>query len=210
MILAIGDCSQRRGRGLVADALFAVLAIGAAFVPAAFAESISPNPTRSAGLADMASWTEGGQVVSQTIDPSGLPLATPLAEGAWRVTRAFGPGVDPLSGMSHMHTGLDLSDYRKGDPVRSTMDGTVVLATYDADYGYYVIVRRGEIATLYAHLDRIAVAEGARLSAGELLGYVGRSGRSTGPHLHYEVRMGGSFIDPLPLLAAGGAGYAKK
>ena len=128
------------------------------------------------------------------------PLS-PLA-GALRRTSAFGPRVHPITGQHHHHTGVDYAA-PTGTPVRSILDAEVVFAGPKGGYGQLVELRHADgTTTRYAHLDRIDVTVGQRLERGELLGTVGSTGQSTGPHLHFEVRQNGQAIDPEPYLKA--------
>jgi len=126
------------------------------------------------------------------------PLFTsrPAAATALTVNSSYGVRHDPLTGMSRMHTGVDLkANY--GDAVGASMSGTVLFAGLRGGYGNCVIVDHGNgISTYYAHLSSIAVVIGQPLDAGEYIGQVGSTGRSTGPHLHYEVRANGHPIEP--------------
>lgn len=112
------------------------------------------------------------------------------------VTDAFGARLDPFSGEGAFHTGVDVaSDY--GAPVHATADGIVSLADNHAGYGRLVVVDHGfGITTWYAHLSAFSAIAGARVKRGEVIGYTGISGRSTGPHVHYEVRMNNAPVNP--------------
>jgi murein DD-endopeptidase MepM/ murein hydrolase activator NlpD len=112
------------------------------------------------------------------------------------VTDAFGARLDPFSGEGAFHTGVDVAtDY--GAPVHATADGIVSLADNHAGYGRLVVVDHGfGITTWYAHLSAFSVIAGARVKRGEVIGYTGISGRSTGPHVHYEVRMNNAPVNP--------------
>lgn len=112
------------------------------------------------------------------------------------VTDAFGARLDPFSGEGAFHTGVDVAtDY--GAPVHATADGTVTLADNHAGYGRLVVVDHGfGITTWYAHLSAFSAIAGARVKRGEVIGYTGISGRSTGPHVHYEVRMNNAPVNP--------------
>jgi murein DD-endopeptidase MepM/ murein hydrolase activator NlpD len=112
------------------------------------------------------------------------------------VTDAFGARLDPFSGEGAFHTGVDVAtDY--GAPVHATADGTVSLADNHAGYGRLVVVDHGfGITTWYAHLSAFSAIAGARVKRGEVIGYTGISGRSTGPHVHYEVRMNNAPVNP--------------
>ncbi len=112
------------------------------------------------------------------------------------ITDAFGERLDPFSGEGAFHTGVDVaSDY--GAPVHSTADGVIMIAENHAGYGRLVVIDHGfGITTWYAHLSSISAVVGARVKRGEVVGYTGISGRSTGPHVHYEVRMNNAPINP--------------
>lgn len=127
--------------------------------------------------------------------PSGMPLQDA------RLTSQFGMRTHPVLGGRRQHHGIDLSA-PTGTPVYATADGTVSMARYYGSYGNYVQIEHGgEMQTRYAHLSSYVVGDGARVAKGQLIGYVGSTGRSTGPHLHYEVRMSGSPVNPLPYMA---------
>jgi murein DD-endopeptidase MepM/ murein hydrolase activator NlpD len=113
-----------------------------------------------------------------------------------RITDGFGERLDPFSGEGAFHTGVDVgADY--GAPVHVTADGMVLDAGQHSGYGRVVIVDHGfGLTTWYAHLSSYAVIAGTRVKRGEVIGYTGISGRSTGPHVHYEVRMNNAPVNP--------------
>lgn len=130
------------------------------------------------------------------------PLRQPLP-GTLDVTSGFGFRIDPFLGRPALHSGLDLRGDR-GDPVRATAAGRVVVAGQSGGYGNLVEIDHGAgLATRYGHLSQISVTEGQWVEAGALLGDIGATGRSTGPHLHYEVRVDGGAVDPGRYLRAG-------
>lgn len=130
-----------------------------------------------------------------------LPLANP-APGR-TVTSPFGVRADPLLGTAALHSGMDFR-IPLGSAARVTAPGVVTKAGWNGGYGRMIEVDHGQgYTTRYAHLSRISVAVGQTLKAGEVIGETGSSGRSTGPHLHYEVRHDGEAIDPLRFLRAG-------
>lgn len=112
------------------------------------------------------------------------------------ITDSFGQRLDPFSGEGAFHTGVDVSaDY--GSPVRVTADGVVTIADTHMGYGRLVVVDHGfGITTFYAHLSAYAVTAGTHVRRGEVIGYAGISGRSTGPHVHYEVRVNNAPVNP--------------
>ncbi len=130
-----------------------------------------------------------------------LPLRRPLP-GDGETTSHFGYRTDPFTRTMAMHTGVDFRD-EYGAPVRATAPGTVVTAEYSGGYGNMVEVDHGNgLSTRYAHLSQIAVSEGQKVPAGGIVGRLGSTGRSTGPHLHYETRIDGDPVDPLRYLRA--------
>jgi murein DD-endopeptidase MepM/ murein hydrolase activator NlpD len=116
------------------------------------------------------------------------------------VTSPFGWRASPYGRRREYHPGIDIAA-PYGTPVTASGDGEVVFAARDAGYGRMVIVDHGGVAeTRYAHLSAIYVEEGERVRRGQLLGALGRSGRATGPHLHYEVRIADEPVDPVCFL----------
>ena len=124
----------------------------------------------------------------------GFLLRTPL-DGA-HITSGFGLRLHPILGFTKMHTGIDFGA-PTGTPVFAAGDGVVKEARWAGGYGRWLeIQHNGEWATGYGHLSGWAVKEGERVHQGQVVGYVGSTGRSTGPHLHYEVILGGQKINP--------------
>jgi len=113
----------------------------------------------------------------------------------------FGERQDPFSGEGAIHAGVDISA-GMGTPVHAAGDGIVSLSEFYAGYGRMVIIDHGGgMTTRYAHLSKFAVVPGQEIRRGDILGYSGASGRATAPHLHFEVRLGGSPVNPYPYLA---------
>jgi septal ring factor EnvC (AmiA/AmiB activator) len=112
------------------------------------------------------------------------------------ITDSFGERLDPFSGEGAFHTGVDVaSDY--GAAVHATADGIITIAENHSGYGRVVVIDHGfGITTWYAHLSAFSAIPGARVKRGEVVGYTGISGRSTGPHVHYEVRMNNAPVNP--------------
>jgi murein DD-endopeptidase MepM/ murein hydrolase activator NlpD len=116
------------------------------------------------------------------------------------LSSSFGDRPDPFDGAQAFHPGIDISADR-GTPVYAPADGAVESASYSGNYGNMIVLDHGfGIATRYGHLSRFAVRTGQTVKRGDLLGYVGSTGRSTSPHLHYEVTLNGRLINPLRLL----------
>jgi len=112
------------------------------------------------------------------------------------VTSSFGEREDPFNGEGAFHAGIDISS-SFGEPVHATADGTVEMADRTSGYGREVVIDHGYgIKTVYGHLSGFAVTGGQQVTRGQIIGYVGTSGRSTGPHLHYEVRIRNTPVNP--------------
>ena len=130
-----------------------------------------------------------------------LAAATPSIWPAhgW-ITSRVGHREDPITGAHDFHPGLDISaDY--GSPVYATADGTVSQAEVQGGYGRLIVLDHGYgLESRYGHLSRFKVRTGENVKRGDVLGYVGSTGRSTGSHLHYEVRVNGRLLNPLQLL----------
>ncbi|HEX4979237.1 MAG TPA: peptidoglycan DD-metalloendopeptidase family protein [Acidimicrobiales bacterium] len=125
--------------------------------------------------------------------PGSGVLAFPV-EG--RITSGFGPRRHPILGTTRTHAGIDFA-VPHGRPIRASAAGEVVVASTRGGYGLTVVVDHGgTLATLYAHQSRLAVREGQTVTRGQTIGYVGSTGLSTGPHLHFEVRVSGNPVDP--------------
>ena len=125
-------------------------------------------------------------------------MGTPV-EG--ELTSKFGRRASPFSGRSSFHEGLDIS-LDNGSKVQVTGDGVVSKVEYDSTYGWLIdVTHTHDITTRYAHLSKVLVKEGRRVRRGDLIAYSGSTGRSTGPHLHYEVRLRGMPKNPMPFLA---------
>lgn len=131
-----------------------------------------------------------------------VPYRKPVI-GEVEFTSGFGIRSDPFLGRPAMHTGLDFRA-SMGDPVRVTANGKVVSAGWSGGYGRMIEVDHGNgLQTRYGHLSEILVKVGESVKIGQVIGAVGSTGRSTGPHLHYETRIDGEAVDPQKFLRAG-------
>jgi len=131
-----------------------------------------------------------------------VPYRKPVV-GEVEFTSGFGVRIDPFLGRPAMHPGLDFRA-QVGDPVRATADGKVVTAGWTGGYGRMVEINHGNgLSTRYGHMSKINVAVGQYVKIGQVIGEVGSTGRSTGPHLHYETRINGEAVDPQKFLRAG-------
>lgn len=128
------------------------------------------------------------------------PFAMPVR--GTRMTSAFGYRRDPITGGRRLHAGQDFGGDR-GTPITATADGVVITAGRQSGYGNMVVIRHDfGFETRYAHLSSIAVREGQRVSRGDRVGGMGNTGRSTGVHLHYEIRVNGTPINPMTYMRA--------
>jgi murein DD-endopeptidase MepM/ murein hydrolase activator NlpD len=128
-----------------------------------------------------------------------LPIGTPI-QSDFRLTSGFGLRTDPFTGSLAMHEGLDFSA-EVGTRVLATAPGVVVRSEWDHGYGQVIEVKHAEnFLTRYAHLSKRRVAENTLVERGTLIGDVGSTGRSTGPHLHYEIFRNGRVLNPLQVL----------
>lgn len=147
--------------------------------------------------------TEPAQAASAPASPSPAAIGAvmipgiPSARSGVSLTSRFGARAAPLAGASRLHPGLDLAA-PYGSAVVARSPGLVVAAGWAGGYGNCVVIDHGDgVQTRYGHLSRIVVRVGQHVDPGALLGAVGSTGLSTGPHLHYEVRINGAAINPL-------------
>lgn len=130
---------------------------------------------------------------------SAIPAIQPVSNRTLdRVASGFGYRIDPIYKTPKMHTGIDFTA-ATGTPIYATGDGTVLESGFDnGGYGNHVIIRHGYgYESLYGHMKKIKVRNGDRVKRGEVIGWIGSTGKSTGPHLHYEVIKNGDKIDPI-------------
>jgi murein DD-endopeptidase MepM/ murein hydrolase activator NlpD len=126
------------------------------------------------------------------------PSIWPLA--GW-ISSGFGNRRDPFTGGQDFHSGLDIAGHN-GQQIHAPADGTVADAAYNGNYGNLITLDHGfGLTTRYGHLSRFEVTAGQQVRRGQVIGYVGSTGRSTSPHLHYEVLVNGQLTNPLKLLS---------
>ena len=131
----------------------------------------------------------------------GAPFANPV-KSAYRFTSGFGYRRDPKTGGRRMHNGTDFAAPH-GTDIFATADGVVTFAGWNSGYGNYVEIQHEfGIETRYGHMSRIRVKKGQRVSRGQQIGDMGSTGRSTGTHLHYEVRVNGKPVNPMNYIEA--------
>jgi murein DD-endopeptidase MepM/ murein hydrolase activator NlpD len=136
-----------------------------------------------------------------------IPMLVPVTSNR-AMSSNFGMRVHPVLGGFRMHKGVDLPA-PTGTPIHATADGVIGRADWFGGYGLCVEVEHGaNLETRYGHMSRIAVAEGQHVHRGDVIGYVGSTGRSTGSHLHYEVRIAGEAVNPVPYLQVAEANSA--
>ncbi|MGH9119291.1 MAG: M23 family metallopeptidase, partial [Acidimicrobiales bacterium] len=152
----------------------------------------------AAAAAAAASRSGGGGGGAPPPPSASTELSNPLARMA--ITSGFGWRVHPIYGISRFHAGIDL-DADTGDAIFAAGRGLVVAAGWRGGYGNCVIIDHGGgIGTLYGHMSSIGVSTGQTVGQGERVGAVGSTGASTGPHLHFEVRVYGEPVNPVPYL----------
>jgi hypothetical protein len=137
-------------------------------------------------------------------------LGKPVADGDLR--SGFGMRRHPIIHSSKMHTGVDWAA-RLGAPILSAGEGTVITAQWAAGYGRRVEIQHADgVVTTYSHMSRFGtdITPGTQVRQGQVIGFVGSTGLSTGPHLHYEVLINGQFVDPMDIYVPGGASVAAK
>jgi len=150
---------------------------------------LKKNPTAVALATEGLRLMPGPGLGDATFTPSLWPVIG-------HITGSFGERLDPLSGEGAFHAGVDISS-QYGDEVRAAADGVVTAVETRPGYGRMVVVDHGfGISTWYGHMSGFRTQPGARVKRGDVIGYVGVSGRVTGPHVHYEVRIHGAPVNP--------------
>ena len=129
----------------------------------------------------------GSKIENITMQKDNLPSLWPIAENPGHLSMSFGYNVHPITGQVYLHKGVDITNWRAGDPVIATMDSIVCRVDYQADYGNHVVLRKGNVLTIYAHLKDFSVKAGETVKAGTTIGHIGNTGTSTAPHLHYGI-----------------------
>lgn len=142
--------------------------------------------------------TIGSKTAAKIAATASIPSRLPI-EGS-RFSSLYGSRIHPVTGGRKNHDGIDMAA-PSGTPIYATADGTVEMAQWYGGYGNYVqLAHGGSYETRYGHMSRMNVSAGQQVKKGDLIGWVGSTGRSTGAHLHYEVRIGGQSVDPMPYL----------
>ncbi len=139
----------------------------------------------------------GKMLESQETLFTDIPNIWPVKGGIGHISMPFGQNIHPITGQWYIHKGLDFSTYRSGDPVIATANGQVVTVGYDASFGNYIIIKHKHgIYTRYCHLSTIRCRKGQFVSQRDVIGTIGNTGVTTGPHLHYEIHIGSDVVDP--------------
>lgn len=126
-----------------------------------------------------------------------IPNIWPLKGGIGHISMQFGQNIHPITGQWYIHKGLDFSTWRTGDPIVATANGQVVTVGYDLSFGNYVIIKHKHgIYTRYCHMSTTRVKKGEFVSQRQVIGTIGNTGITTGPHLHYEIHIGSDVVDP--------------
>jgi murein DD-endopeptidase MepM/ murein hydrolase activator NlpD len=197
------DGKVRRMRGVLADlglgaaARSATEGVGGPFVPYRLASAATPFERQVHHIAVARAQADK---LARTL--ATVPLRQPVT-GELDTSSGFGVRIDPFLNRPAMHTGIDFRG-NVGEPVRATASGTVTAAGWSGGYGRMVEVEHANgVSTRYGHLSEIDVKVGQPIKIGQVVGRLGSTGRSTGPHLHYETRVDGEAVDPDKFLRAG-------
>jgi len=185
---------------LLAPAAIFVAAPAAASAPAPDIDTVEASKVQTnAGdpqfRALFATWKRLDQIDQGTVS---IPSANPVKD--FRFTSAFGVRSDPFRRRAAMHAGIDLAG-PVGTPIYATADGIVSFSGWMNGYGNLIEIAHGQsIDTRYGHLSKILVSNNSRVKRGQIIGLMGSTGRSTGSHLHYEVRIDSRAVNPLPFM----------
>ena len=170
-------------------------------------ETVSGSVQETAEIRELANFLEGSvqpiEQIGKMLEAHGtllsdIPSIWPIANPAiGHLSMKFGQNTHPITGQLYLHKGLDFSTYRSGDPVVATANGQVVTIAWDEGFGNYIIIKHKHgIYTRYAHLNTTRVQRGQFVSQRDVIGTIGNTGISTGPHLHYEIHIGADVVDP--------------
>ncbi len=130
--------------------------------------------------------------ISYTADALKNRMLLPV-EGRW--SSYFGERTNPVTGVYSFHSGLDIAA-SEGEKIKAALDGKIKIADYTEANGNYIIMEHGNVTTAYCHCSKLLVKEGDVIRKGETIALVGSTGNSTGPHLHFEIKVDGKLIDP--------------
>ncbi len=158
--------------------------------------SIAEPESGAAGGSD-----EGSRQLPQSVSTNTYVLTTSIsAPTKGTVTSPFGWRVHPITGNLGFHTGIDIANI-KGTPITAAFSGTIYECGKNEAYGNYIIMRHSDgLYTFYGHCESLKATEGMNIRSGEIIAYMGSTGYSTGPHLHFEIRIDGKRVDPAYVL----------
>ena len=198
---SIGRIFKRIGAAIAATAMVAFPAQADDGDAAVGGFDAAPGATSALGAADPAfrmlfdTWTNDGKPAPVRLT---IPSRKPVEN--FRLTSSYGFRSDPFRGRRTRHKGIDMAG-PVGTPIYATADGIVGRAQWVGGYGKYIEINHGnEIQTRYGHMSRLNVEANQRVKGGDLIGFMGSTGRSTGSHLHYEVRIAGEAVNPVPFM----------
>lgn len=150
------------------------------------ATSVTTLPTVAPGAAD-----------PSVQPPSSGGWVSPIKKGSYWITSTFGMRVHPILGYARMHNGVDMAA-PKGTPIYAAKSGRVTGAGFEGQMGNYVSINHGDgFASIYMHMTHYIVSAGSYVNAGQVIGYVGSTGLSTGPHLHFGISYNGTYVNPM-------------
>ncbi|MBQ3670685.1 MAG: M23 family metallopeptidase [Treponema sp.] len=169
-------------------------------------ETTSGSTKEAADMRQLAAYLEstiqpieqiGKMLESQETLFTDIPNIWPIKGGIGHISQQFGQTTHPITGVWYIHKGMDISTYRTGDPILATANGQVVTVSYDMGFGNYVIIKHKHgMYTRYCHMNSVRVKKGQFVSQRDVIGTIGNTGVSTGPHLHYEIHIGSDVVDP--------------
>ncbi len=186
---------------LACVATFGAGAAQAAEAEAAAASVVATGAAETAGDPQFRSLFNSWRMTDEgTAGVASIPSQKPV--DSIQLSSSFGMRSDPFTGRARRHAGIDIPG-PIGTPIYATADGVAEHAGWMNGYGNLVELNHGRgLETRYGHMSRLAISPGDRVTKGQLIGYMGSTGRSTGSHLHYEVRIAGVPVNPLPFLAS--------
>lgn len=190
--------STARSRGIVRSALIALVGLMTAAASPALAEDGANDAQFSSLFASWVKMNNGGAEDASATSRASIPSRQPVENVS--MSSNFGTRSDPFNGHARMHQGIDIRG-PLGTPVYATADGVVTRSEWANGYGNLVEINHGNgLETRYGHLSRLIAQPNERVRRGQLIGLMGSTGRSTGSHLHYEVRIAGNAVNPLPYI----------
>lgn len=163
-------------------------------------QAIEKQQAPTANLAAASRIAPAASFGAKPFASTGVSIPSRMPVERVNLTSDYGTRIHPVLGGRRAHKGIDLAA-PVGTPIYATADGVVGRADWFSSYGLYVSIEHGgNLQTRYGHMSRLNVAAGQQVRKGDIIGFVGSTGRSTGPHLHYEVRVAGEAVSPLPYL----------